>query len=105
MKDKINIEDAISPIYDQNHDGCVFISSARRSGNTTRAVDWVIQELFNGNTIRVVDHENNDVTNDQMIKCIYRRLRNEHWLKEDQIVTTIRNGYHYIKLSLGYDND
>ena len=54
------------------------ISPHRRSGNTTRLIDYYIQLLFVKGTITVIDHYDSDKSNKRLRGLILDRLRNEH---------------------------
>lgn len=70
----------------------------RACGNTTRQVDFAIQELFKGNIVLVQDHymNGNDKDNNRrLLNLIRDRLSFEHkGLKEIEIaIKFIRNTY------------
>ena len=56
----------------------VGISGLRRHGNTTRIVDNVIQQLFNGKRVKVEDHSGYFHANEMLLKLILMRLQSEH---------------------------
>lgn len=57
-------------------------SSERKCGNTTRQVDYAIQRLFQGQTVKVEDHahtgENSDM-NKRLMDLIIERITLEHF--------------------------
>lgn len=50
----------------------------RRSGRTTRLVDWAIQQLFSGNTVTIADHHESFDNQKRLVKLVANRLQNEH---------------------------
>ena len=55
----------------------VIITPERCSGNTTRQVDYAIQLLFNGKTIRIESHDGGINSSKYLLKRIIKRLENE----------------------------
>lgn len=58
----------------------VTITPERCSGNTTRQVDYAIQLLFNGKTIRVESHDGGITSSKYLLKRIIKRLENEFYM-------------------------
>lgn len=78
MKQKQTTMDGFEPNYD------------RRSGNSTRQIDYAIQLLFSGKIVKVVDHasEGRRRVNQMLFNRIRDRLHFEHkgaieWIKFD----------------------
>jgi hypothetical protein len=61
------------------------INGFRRSGNTTRTVDYLIQELFNTGRCEYWDHADflGNKALDNALRAIQSRLYNEHGLKQN----------------------
>lgn len=74
-------------LAEASKDGGLFISNqipinpSRRSGNTTRIVDAIIQALFNGEKVLVRDHYNSRETNRELLNKVEHRLVNDHGIK------------------------
>lgn len=58
----------------------------RRSGRTTRAIDEMVQHLFNHGVVQLWDHHGGSLTHVE--NAIFSRLYNEHRLKRN-------DGYKY----------
>lgn len=50
----------------------------RRSGRTTRLADQYIQQLFEFGEVKIKDHTNNRVSNENLFNIVKDRLRYEH---------------------------
>lgn len=50
----------------------------RRSGRSTRLVDEIIQDLFEGQEVMVVDHYNTKRASKMLAKRVVERLEREH---------------------------
>ena len=74
-------------LAEASKDGGFFISNqipinpSRRSGNTTRTVDAIIQALFNGKKVLVRDHYNSRERDRELLSKVEHRLVNDHGIK------------------------
>lgn len=74
-------------LADLSNGGDLFISNqihlnpSRRSGNTTRIVDAIIQALFNGKKVLVRDHYNSRERDRELLNKVEHRLVNDHGIK------------------------
>lgn len=60
--------------------GGVMLQGGRARGNTTRQVDWAIQQLFDGKKVLVIDHAHflSSETSKMLMGMIANRLSAEH---------------------------
>lgn len=58
----------------------IVTTSERCSGNTTRQVDYAIQLLFNGKTIKVESHDGGITSSKYLLKRIIKRLEDEFYM-------------------------
>lgn len=66
-------------------DGVIY-SSKRRSGNTTRVADNVIQQLFNGYKVKLItENKQTHQHSSRLRSLILQRLRTEHYIIMDAI--------------------
>lgn len=66
----------------------VILKPSRRSGNTTRLADAIIQALFQGKKVSVIDHFDyggNRSANELLFKKVFRRLEFEHGITEEHL--------------------
>lgn len=65
----------------------------RRVGNTTRQVDFAINQLFHHVSVLVKDHHNSKVTNQMLMNKILHRLDTEHKvsLENDNLEVDFKN--------------
>ena len=68
----------------------------RRTGNTTRIIDWSIQELFTNGECFVVDHYGTREASIYAYNITLSRLKNEHGLQEKDLI--LNRGKYRIKL-------
>ncbi len=54
---------------------------ARRCGNTTRQVDFAVQELFDDKAVLVRDHSQSPVASKRLCIAIVHRIEKEHYFK------------------------
>lgn len=67
---------------------CPNLTSFRRNGNTTRQVDFAIQKLFEGYTVKIEDHSLVGVRmNVRLQELIMKRLELEHMFKKENCIT------------------
>lgn len=62
---------------------------SRRMGNTTRQVNYAVDQLFKGNTVLCLDHHQegeNRMANERLANLIMKRLYNEHQFMFDRFV-------------------
>jgi len=71
---------------------------SRRTGQTTRLVDKSIQILFEGNSLKCVDHYNSRESNYSLFQKILHRLQFEHGLEDKDVEVNVKE--HTIKLNL-----
>ena len=64
--------------YNFENDLLGIVNPERRSGNTTRLVDWYIQRIFEGKEIKVIDHHDDYGNNLSLYNRIIKRLISEH---------------------------
>lgn len=85
-----------------------YLDHSRRSGNTTRQVDYAIQKLFEDNEVLIIDHYSkpdggtrlNYNLNKSLLDRICNRLQNEHHLtKENFIINKTINDEFILKLN------
>lgn len=65
------------------------IKAGRAVGNTTRLADEIIQNLFEGKKVAIIDHSGTRAGTENLHKIVLGRLEREHGLRTDQI----RNSY------------
>ena len=75
----------------------------RHVGNSTRLIDYYIQELYNNGVIQVMDHHEegkHQKPNDNLYERISNRLYREHrGLYENRLITEeVKDGFHIIKI-------
>lgn len=73
----------------------------RRNGNTTRQVDWIIQQLFRGKLVICVDHykDGSDFhMNKRLCILVLERLHREHDISVNNGKLRYEKGLHYIYL-------
>lgn len=56
------------------------VEHGRRVGNTTRLIDHIIQLLFKGKIVRMVDHYDSPQSNKRLLDLVMKRLGNEHYI-------------------------
>ena len=74
------------------------LSQIRRDGNTTRQIDFAVQQMFKGKTVAVHDHYMGGINRDANIRLadlIYKRMATEHKtfkliVKRDKNTITIK---------------
>ena len=57
---------------------CPNLIKKRRSGNTTRQVDFAIEKIFNNFEIKVIDHSFLKANSEKLFALIVQRLATEH---------------------------
>lgn len=72
-------------------------------GNSTRLIDYYIQELFQKGVIEIKDHYKegkHDDANNNLYERISNRLYREHrrLFEYQQLTEEIKNGFHIIKI-------
>ena len=87
--------------YNFENDLLGIVSPERRSGNTTRLVDWYIQKIFEGKNIETIDHHNEYGNNRSLYNRIIKRLLSEHLESKpfDESFTCDK-----VKLTIKYNN-
>jgi len=78
----------------------IFSVAGRRSGRTTRIVDSIIQELFNGKTITIADHHmdgKDENSNNYLIMKVFTRLASEHNIGIGGVILEEQKGQVQIK--------
>lgn len=78
----------------------IFSIAGRRSGRTTRIVDSIIQELFNGKTITIADHHmdgKDENANSMLIKKVFARLASEHNIGTNGVILESKKEFVQIK--------
>jgi hypothetical protein len=53
----------------------------RRSGNTTRQVNWAVEMILQGFTVKIKDHTLLKAQSERMFGIVIRRLEEEHNLE------------------------
>ena len=79
------------------------LTTVRRDGNSTRQINFTIENLFKGYTVLVKDHFKHDkfVLNDFLLKRIQKRLYKEHNIDyKDCIITKTDQNCYSVKLKL-----
>lgn len=73
--------------------------NARRNGNTTRIVDSIIQDLFSGKKVPLLDHYHSESANRYLRSIVEKRLRSEHPHVKYIITNEVDSFIKYIKIT------
>jgi hypothetical protein len=76
-----------------------YTEEKRRSGRTTRIVNNAIEQLFRGNTVHFLDHNNrkDEHSHRYALGTLKRRLREEHFANVE-VKWNYQEGYYELKL-------
>lgn len=74
-------------------EGIPYHSPERSSGNTTRLVDFFVQQFFTKNSCKVYDHQENRDSQKRILKIVHKRLTGEHNLVYGEDFTVDTNKF------------